>query len=97
MKVRIGGVMVVAVAGCLLMFAAVTIFGILAVVRAIAELSREGTSLTQVPVVTVAAEIVPVLTVAAAIVPFVTVAAEIVPAVTVAAEIVPAVTVAAKI
>jgi len=48
-------VMVIAVAGCLLMFAAVTVFGILAVLRAIVELSREGTALTQVPVVTVAA------------------------------------------
>ena len=48
-------VMVIAVAGCLLMFAAVTVFGILAVVTAIAQLSREGTSLAQVPVVTVAA------------------------------------------
>jgi uncharacterized membrane protein YqhA len=48
-------VMVIAVAGCLLMFAAVTTFGVLAVLRAIMELSRQGTALTQVPVVTVAA------------------------------------------
>jgi uncharacterized membrane protein YqhA len=48
-------VMVIAVAGCLVMFAAVTIFGVLAVLRAIVELSREGTALTQVPLVTVAA------------------------------------------
>jgi uncharacterized membrane protein YqhA len=48
-------VMVIAVAGCLLMFAAVTTFGVLAVLRAIMELSRQGTALSQVPVVTVAA------------------------------------------
>ena len=48
-------IVVIAVAGCLLMFAAVTTFGVLAVVRAIVELSGQGTALTQVPVVTVAA------------------------------------------
>jgi len=48
-------VMVIAVAGCLLMFAAVTSFGMLAVLHAVVDLSRQGTALTQVPVVTVAA------------------------------------------
>ena len=56
MRAILGGsryVVVVAVLGCLVMFAAVTLYGALAVAQAIVKVSREGASLTEIATVTV--------------------------------------------